>query len=99
MKIPRIKKTEPTLFASHIIPVNPIIPNDDIEYRTWQDVVIFDPRLCLDNLCDKVQIRRVIFSEQKNKSGVIGIRYEHIIEIIKEYEVNTVVAPLQGLQT
>ena len=34
MKIPRIKKTEPTLFASHIIPVNPIIPNDDIEYRT-----------------------------------------------------------------
>jgi len=86
--MPVIRRSEPSLFASHIQSVE-ALGVGDIEYIHTQDVVVFDPRLCLTfapcDLGNKVQIQRVIHSIPKIKTGIMGIRNERLIEIIKEY--------------
>ena len=86
-----IRRTIPTILASQIestIPMN--VHNNYIKYKTTQEIIIFDPRMYMNvdiNTNNKVQVQRVIveYPISSVDEKHIHLRYQTIIEIIKEY--------------
>lgn len=89
-EMPIIRRTIPTILSSQIQSITPMnVDNNDIKYKTTQEIIIFDPRMCMDvdiNTNNKVQIRRVIVEAPISPTDEnYNLRYQTIIEIIKEY--------------
>jgi hypothetical protein len=89
-EMPIIRRTTPISLAYEIqstIPMN--TDNNDVKYKTTQEILVFDPRTYIDvdiNINNKVQVQRVIVEEPiSGNENRIYIRYQTIIEIIKEY--------------
>lgn len=90
VEMPIIRRTIPTIMASQIQSIIPInVDNNDIKYKTTQEIIIFDPRMYIDvdiNINNKVQIQRVIVEALISPTDEnYNLRYQTIIEIIKEY--------------
>ena len=90
-EMPIIRRTTPISLASQIQPTIPVnVHNNDIKYKTTQEIIIFDPRMYMDvdiNTNNKVQVQRVIveYPISSVDEKHIHLRYQTIIEIIKEY--------------
>jgi len=88
VEMPIIRRTIPTIMASQIQSIIPIkVDNNDIKYKTTQEIIIFDPRMYIDvDINNKVQIRRVIVEALISPTDEnYNLRYQTVIEIIKEY--------------
>jgi hypothetical protein len=90
VEMPIIRRTIPTIMASQIQSIIPIkVDNNDIKYKTTQEIIIFDPRMYIDvdiNINNKVQIQRVIVEALISPTDEnYNLRYQTVIEIIKEY--------------
>lgn len=89
-EMPIIRRTTPISLASQIQPTIPVnMHNNDIKYKTTQEIIIFDPRMYMDvdiNTNNKVQVQRVIVEAPISPTDEnYNLRYQTIIEIIKEY--------------